>query len=418
MGWQLRSYMTLRALAHPLAQLVLRKRHAKGRETPERAAQKQGRANVARPEGMLIWLHAVGLGEVMALRPLIAALQEQAPQVQILLTSSARSAGIAVGAQMPAGVIHQALPLDVPRYTRAFLDHWRPDLAIWSEQDLWPGLIEETAARNIPLAYVNARMTDESVNRRRKLAGLYRDTLRHFTLIAAQEARTAHHLTSLGARNVQIMGSLKPAAAPLGYVAQDLDALRATIGARPVWLAASTHADDEAMVLAAHRELLGQDPTRLLILAPRAPERAHAIMAECAALGLTSIQRSTAAPIMAGTEVYIADTLGEMGLWIRLAQIALIGGSFGPVGGHNPWEAICLGCPVLHGPNLWNFRADYDQLAASGLAQQIAPGDVIGLARAIAAPVPRADAQALIVAARREVTKLAQRLLALSRAKT
>lgn len=409
-GWQMRLYLAARPLLRPLAAQVLRRRVQRGKDDPARMGEKQGRASLPRPEGTLIWLHAVGLGEVLALRPLIAALQDARPGVSVLVTSTARSASAVIGANLPPRVAHQSLPLDVPQYTRRFLDHWRPDLAIWSEQDLWPGLICDTEARGVPLAYVNARMNDAAFARRKRAQGLYRDMLRRFALIAAQDAQSAAHIGALSARAAQVMRSLKPAATPLAVDETELARLRDRLAGRKVWVATSTHAQDEAAALHAQAELFAQDPCWLLILAPRLPARAPEILESLANHALPHVQRSAGGAPGPDTAVWLADTFGEMGLWYRLASRALIGGSFGPVQGHNPWEAICLGLPVLHGPNTANFAADYAQLQAEGLAQQITARDLAG---ALQSPAPAADATALVDAARADVARLARDLLAL-----
>lgn len=409
-GWQMRLYRAARPLLRPLAELALRRRLRQGKEDPARMGEKQGRASLPRPEGSLIWLHAVGLGEVLALRPLIAALQEARPGVSVLVTSTARSASAVMAANLPPGVVHQSLPLDVPDYTRRFLDHWRPDLAIWSEQDLWPGLICDTAARGVPLAYVNARMNARALARRKRARGLYRDMLRRFALIAAQDAQSAAHIGALSGRAVQVMRALKPAAAPLAVDETELALLRAHLKGRRVWVAAPTHPEDEAAALPAQAELFAQDPDWLMILAPRLPGRAREILQALDAAGLPYAQRSAGGVPGPDTAIWLADTFGEMGLWYRLASRALIGGSFGPVEGHNPWEAICLGLPVLNGPNTANFTADYAQLQAEGLARQITAGE---LAQALQSPAPPRDATALVAAARADAARLARDLLAL-----
>ena len=413
-GWQLRLYLAARPLLPPLAGLVLRRRLQRGKEDPARIAEKQGRASLPRPAGALIWIHAVGLGEVLALRPLITALQDARPGLSVLVTSTARSAAQVAGANMPPRTLHQSLPLDLPAPARRFLDHWQPDLAIWSEQDLWPGLICDTAARGVPLAYVNARMNAKAHARRQRAAGLYRDMLRRFALIAAQDRQSAEHIASLSGRDVQVIRSLKPAAAPLAADAAELARLQNALQGRRIWVAAPTHPEDETAALQAQAQLFAQDRSWLAILAPRQPTRAPEIMQALDAAGLRFARRSAGEVPGPDAGVWLADTFGEMGLWYRLASRALIGGSFGPVQGHNPWEAICLGLPVLHGPNTANFASDYAQLQAAGLARQVTAQD---LAQALNAPPPRQDAGKLVAAARADAARLARDLLALMEAR-
>ncbi|WP_444443920.1 3-deoxy-D-manno-octulosonic acid transferase [Rhodobacter capsulatus] len=416
-GWQLRAYLAARPLLQPLMRAVLARRLKQGKEDPARLPEKLGRPTAARPAGRLVWLHAVGLGEVLALRPLIVALQAEAPDLAVLITSTARSSAQVLGTNLPAGAVHQFLPLDGPDFLRGFLDHWRPDLSIWSEQDLWPGAICDTAARGVPLAYVNARIGAGAAAKRARLGGLYRDVLGRFSLIAAQDAGSAGHLRALGAENVRVMRSLKPAAAPLGVDPAELSRFQAALSGRKVWVAASTHAEDEAVVIEAAKALAAQDPAWLLILAPRLPARAETIQDALTRAGLSSSRRSTGGMPDAATQVYLADSFGELGLWYRLARVACVGGSFGPVGGHNPWEAVCLGLPLLAGPVTHNFAADYADLAAAGLAQRIETGPEASatLARAVAETAPAAQdrARALVATARAELEPLARELLAL-----
>jgi 3-deoxy-D-manno-octulosonic-acid transferase len=376
----------------PLAAPLLRRRLARGKEDPARWREKLGEPTLPRPEGRLAWLHAVGLGEVLALRGLIAEMADHAPDLSFLVTSTARSSALAAMRNLPPRTLHQFLPLDLPGPRRRFLDHWRPDLSVWAEQDLWPGLIADTAARGIPLALVNARMNAEAYRRRLPMRGLYGPLLSAFDLIAAQDARTARNLEALGApAPVPVTGSLKPAAPPLA----DDPATRAdfenALGPRPLWLAASTHAEDETVALTAHRAIAEGAPEVLLLLVPRQPARGPEIAEAAHAAGLVPALRSEGRLPNPDTQVYIADTIGELGLWYRLAPAALIGGSFGPVNGHNPWEPARLGCAILHGPNTANFAADYAALHAAGAARLVRAAPEIAAALADPALPRRAE---------------------------
>jgi 3-deoxy-D-manno-octulosonic-acid transferase len=414
------AYLLARRALQPVMRAVLRRRLRHGKEDPARIGEKLGQPTLPRPDGPLVWVHAVGLGEVLALRPLIEALQMQHPGLGVLVTSTARSSAQVIGANLPAGALHQMLPLDGPDFMRAFLDHWRPDLSIWSEQDLWPGAVHDTAARGIPLAYVNARMNAASYAKRARIAGIYRATLARFARVLAQDSESANNLRKLGAPEVRVMRSLKPAAQPLHADAAMLALLQGQLAARKVWVAASTHAADEAVVIAAQARLRAQDPAWLLILTPRLPARAAEVGARLTAAGLPFAQRSLSQPLQPHTAILLADTFGELGLWYRLAQCAFVGGSFGGLGGHNPWEAVCLGLPVFAGPDTANFRADYADLAALGLAQVLPELDS---ADALMAKVLRStnpgqlDAvRTLIDTARQEVALLARDLLSLMKA--
>ena len=420
-GAGLRAYLLLRPALQPLMRAVLHRRLRQGKEDAARYREKLGEATLARPDGKLVWIHAVGLGEVLALRPLVDSLQRAMPGLNVLLTSSARSSAQVIGKNLGPRTQHQMLPLDGPDFLRRFLDHWRPDLSIWSEQDIWPGAIHDIAARGIPLAYVNARMNAASFRKRARLSGLYRDTLRRFALVAAQDRESALHLQTLGAPEVRELSSLKPAAAALGFDAAELSRLRLLLAGRRVWVAASTHADDEAAVIAAQSRLTAAPGEWLMILTPRLPGRGAEIARALEAAGLAFAQRSLGQDPGHETRVLLADTFGELGLWYRLAEMAFIGASMGKLGGHNPWEAICLGVPVTSGPHTDNFLNDYAQLRALGLAHQIAPGAGAGLAIAEAVAGGQASgvqdrARGLVSAARAETDRLAGDLIALMEA--
>ncbi len=364
-GLLLRLYLGATRVLGVRAWKHIERRRLSGKEHLERWREKAADGMAERPEGTVVWLHAVGLGEVLALRGLIEAMAVVRPDVTFLVTSSARSSGEVFDRNRPPNTIHQYLPLDTPVFRRRFLDHWHPALSVWAEQDLWPGFVVEATRRGIPLAMINARMDERAYRSRRKARRLYGDLYRRFALIAAQDEATARHIQALSPGvSVGVMGSLKAACAPLAD-APDRAAIAAALSGRTVWMAGPTHAEDEAVVLAAEVLRQGGNPTSLLILAPRLPDRREAIAATCAGRGLSVALRSLGEVPGERTQVWIADTFGEMGLWYRLAKAALIGGSFGPVQGHNPWEAVRLGVPVLHGPNTGNFEADYASLRAA-----------------------------------------------------
>lgn len=393
------------------APALLRRRLAQGKEDPARWREKLGFASQPRPDGRVVWMHAVGLGEVLALRGLIAAMAARDPGLSFLVTSTARSSAQVMAANLPPRTVHQFLPLDAPPYLARFLDQWRPALSVWAEQDLWPGAVAAAAARGIPLALVNARMNAHSLAKRRRVAGLYRALLGRFSLVAAQEETSARHLAALGARGVQVMPSLKSAAPPLACDSAELGRLRAALAGRRVWAAVSTHAGDEGVALAAHLSVLARDPGACLILAPRVPSRAGEVARAAQGFGLAAARRSAGQGPQAA--VYLADTFGELGLWYRLAPAALVGGGSG-IGGHNPWEAAALGCAVLHGPGVANFAPDYAAFHAAGAARAVA--DAAALAAALddpALPAMAARGHALWERGRGQVDGLAERLCAM-----
>lgn len=409
-GVLLRAYLMASRAIPLIAQPVLRHRLEKGKEDPTRWREKLGLPSLGRPKGRLVWLHAVGLGEVLALRGLITELSQLAPDLNFLVTSTAKSSAKVMAANLPPRSFHQFLPLDAPIYLERFLDHWRPDLSVWAEQEVWPGAVVALARRNIPLAMVNARISHESYLRRRRVAGLYADLFARFSLIAAQEDETASRLAKLGAAGVQVTGSLKSAAPPLRVDTAELARLQTILASRKVWVAASTHASDEAEVLRALPEL---GPEFLAILAPRDIRRADGLAATLVEHGVAFARRSLGQVPGAQTRVWLADSYGELGIWYRLADVALVGGAFGEVGGHNPWEPAILGVPILHGPNTVNFASDYDLLDRQNAATLVRPG---GLAAALLQPGLAAmgeRAQAMAELAKGKLAPLASDLVAL-----
>ncbi|WP_232236846.1 3-deoxy-D-manno-octulosonic acid transferase [Thiosulfatihalobacter marinus] len=406
----------LAARALPLlAAPVLRRRLKRGKEDPARWREKLGEPTASRPRGTLVWLHAVGLGEVLALRGLIAAMARQQPGLSFLVTSTARSSAQVMAANLPPDTQHQFLPLDAPQYIARFLDHWRPDLSIWSEQDLWPNAICASHARAIPLALVNARITAASFERRKRGRALYRAILSRMSLICAQETGTASRLSALGARDVRVTGSLKAAAPPLGHDVAALVALQAACAGRRVWLAASTHPGDETEAIAAQSTLIAADPARLLVLVPRDGHRAPEIAQALRARSLPFAQRSTGALPSARDAVYLADTYGELGLFYRLADTALIGGGFDAIGGHNPWEAAALNTAILFGPDTHNFAADYTRLTKASAALCTPPGSLAAALTDPRLPDMAAAAHGIWQQARGALDPLAGDLLALGK---
>lgn len=413
MSWQLRLYLAVSHLLPLVAPTLLKRRLAKGKENPERWREKMGVPSVARPDGPLVWMHAVGLGEVLALRGLIREMQEVQPDLNFLITSSARSSAEVMAKQLPPNTQHQLLPLDAPPYLKRFLEYWQPGLSIWAEQDLWPGAVALAHKRGVPLALVNARMNAAAFKRRARAKGLYGALLHFFRLVSAQESVTADHLIQLGARGVKITGSLKSAAPPLEADPEALEALRLALEGRMPWCLASSHPADEALALQAQLTIFEHDRTRLLLIAPRDPHRADKIEAEAKALGLTVARRSRGeGPGRAA--VWIADTFGEMGLWYRLCPVTVIGGTFDEIEGHNPWEPAILGSAVLHGPRVANFAADFAELDREGAALPVT-ADTLAGALLTDHTAMAARAQEICEAAQGSLRPLAQELLTLVR---
>jgi 3-deoxy-D-manno-octulosonic-acid transferase len=403
----LAAYLAVSRAIPLVAPALLNRRLARGKELPDRWQEKLGQPTQPRPDGPLIWLHAVGLGETLALRGLIAAMAQAAPAAHFLVTSTTRASAEVMAANLPARTLHQFLPLDAPRYLNRFLDHWRPTLSVWAEQDLWPGAVAAADARGIPLALVNARMNADAFARRRRHQSLFADLLSRFQLITAQDNETARHLQALGAKSVSVTGSLKAAAPPLAADPHRLRAAREALAGRQPVLLASSHPEDEFVTFSALRAA----HPKLLVIAPRDPHRGPEIAARAAEHGLGVTLRSAGQGPSA--DVWIVDTFGEMGLWYRLCPVTLIGGTFGPTEGHNPWEPAALGSAILHGPRIANFAADYAALHGAGAALPVQP-EALAAAFAADHSAMAARAKAFADAAQGALDPLAADLLALA----
>lgn len=352
----------------PLWRWWLHRRLARGKETPISLNQRWMREPPPRPPGTLVWGHAVGVGEALALAGLLKRLQEQRPELRFLITTTARTSGQALAQQqLGPHFTHWFAPVDTPENVARFLAHWKPDLALWCEMDLWPTLIDATAQRGIPHVLVNARLNAASASKRRWGRALYAPLLAGFDAIWAQNAETAQHLQALGAppARVDITGTIKAMVPPPAVDPAEFTRWQMALADRPVWVLASSHPGEEELALAAHAQLRRQHPKALLILAPRAPARGEAVAALC---GTGTPRRSQGAELPSDHPCYVADTMGEMGLWYRVSRAAMVGGSWAPVGGHNPYEATALGNTVLHGPQVANFSESYADLDAQGLS--------------------------------------------------
>lgn len=373
----LTTYLALGPVLQPLAPVLLKRRLAQGKEDPARWREKLGHATLPRPDGPLIWLHAVSVGEGLSVLPLLARLVVGG--VTVLVTSTTVTSARLLADRLPQGCLHQFLPLDLPGPVTRFLDHWKPDLAVFVESEFWPRLLRDTKARDIPMVLVNARISDRSARNWRRMPGLARAILSGFTALTAPEPRVAALLADLGAdpARIRTTGSLKRGTGRLPVDAAALTDLRAALNGRKAWLAASTHPGEEEAILDAQQAL----DDRLLILAPRHPARGDALRAMIAARGLTVAQRALNQPISRETQVYLADTLGEMGLWFDLCPVSFIGGSLVPVGGHNAYEAVAHGSAVITGPQISNFAALYDSLLQAKGALMVP--DAAALAAAI-----------------------------------
>lgn len=373
------AYRALTSAVQPLAPALLAYRARQGKEDAARSGERLGHASIARPEGPLIWLHAASVGETAAIARLIGELKARRPGVSLLLTTGTITSAKLAASRLGDSVIHQYAPVDGPDIVARFFDHWRPQLGLLIESEIWPNLIEAAQAREIPLALLNARMSERSFRGWRRRPAMARALFSKFAVVLAQTEMLSRRFLRLRANTVQITGNLKYDAAPLPVDPAAAAALRAAIGSRPVLVAASTHPGEEALLGEAMQRLRAGWPGLLSILAPRHPERGSAVAELLRGLHLAVSQRSTGVLPAASDDVYVADTLGELGLFYANAPVAFIGGSLVPHGGQNPIEAIQLGAGVISGPHWANFEEVYGTLLRKGGCRKVSdPAELAG----------------------------------------
>lgn len=339
----------LATLASPGLTVMLRRRVVRGKELAPRLRERYG-FGAARPAGTVIWLHAASVGETVSMLPVLAALHGD-PGVSLLVTTGTVTSAALLAQRCPAAdfprLQHRFIPLDVPRWVARFLDGWRPDAAAFLESELWPGLLHACRARGIPLMLLNARLSERSRVGWARAPGLARELVGAFDQVWAQSDGDAARLRSLGAATVCSPGNLKFAAPVLPADPAALAHLSAALGDRPRWLAASTHPGEEALAAAVHALLAPAHPGLLTIIAPRHPERGAALAQELDA------PRRSQSPDPPPGGLWLADTIGELGLLYRMCPLVFIGKSL-VGGGQNPLEPARLGCVVAVGPRMHN----------------------------------------------------------------
>jgi 3-deoxy-D-manno-octulosonic-acid transferase len=364
----LRVYQRLSAAAVPLAPALIKRRLKQGKEDPARVGERRGMSEDVRPPGPLVWIHGASVGEVLAVAALIERLR--ALNLRILLTSGTVTSATIVAKRFPADIIHQYVPYDSPRYVARFLDHWQPSLALFIESDLWPNLILSSAARRLPMVLINGRMSHRSFPRWRRVSGTISALLGRFEVCLAQSRADAERFAALGSRNVVVTGNLKlDVPAPPADFAK-LERLTSVTRGRPIIVAASTHPGEEEILVEAHRTLVRFFPSLLTVIVPRHPGRGEALARMIAASDLHAALRSREELPTAAIDIYVADTMGELGLFYRLSPIVFMGGSLVEHGGQNPIEAVKLGASIVHGPHVFNFGDVYQALDGAGGAKQ------------------------------------------------
>ncbi len=374
-------YRAATVLGAPGVRLYLRWRLRRGKEDRARLPERLGFASIPRPAGPLVWVHAASVGESLSILPLVSRLRKEASAPRVLVTTGTVTSAKLMAERLPEGAFHQFSPVDLPTAVLRFLDHWRPDLVLWVESEFWPNLLSEFRGRGLPAVLVNARLSDRSFRGWRRLAGFAAELLASFRLSLAQSEETADRLRSLGGTNIECVGNLKYAADPLPAKGDALAAVQGELKGRPCWLAASVHPREEQVAARVHRGLKARYPGLLTVVVPRHPTLGLKMAASLHAQGLTIARRAAGDAITAETDVYLADTLGELGLFYRLAPVVFVGGSLVPHGGQNLLEPARLDCAILHGPHIENFTHIAEALAGAEAAWQVADAD--GLATAV-----------------------------------
>jgi 3-deoxy-D-manno-octulosonic-acid transferase len=371
-------YRMVTTLAAPVISHHLNRRLESGKEDRARFQERLGQAGLPRPDAALIWVHAASVGESLTMLPLVEALLAKHPELRVLVTSGTVTSAGLLAERLPQGAFHQYVPVDRATYVNAFLDHWRPDLVLWAESEFWPNLTTLAAGRGIPMVLINGRISPESFARWRRWPGLARRILQSFRLCLAQADIDAERLSHLGASQVVAAGNLKFAVPPLPADLAELGRMVAMIGTRPHWLAASTHPGEEALVWQAHKRIAERHQGLLTMIVPRHPDRGAAVAEELKALGARTARRAAGDDITAETDVYVADTMGELGLFFRLAPVSFMGKSLIDLGGQNPIEPARLGSAILFGPHMWNFPDVSARLVATGAAETVPDAGALG----------------------------------------
>ena len=398
----LKLYAGMTRLFHALTPGMLKDRVKTGKEDAVRWRERLGETTMPRPDGAVVWFHGVSVGESLSALPVIECLRTERPDLFVVITTATTTSAEILSRRLPAGVIHQFAPIDTPQAAAAFLDHWRPALAVFIESDIWPNLLSGLAMRQVPRVLLSARITEKTYHGWQAWRGAMRKVLSGYSLVMAQDRASDERLTAMGVVTAEI-ANLKTLGAALKVDDTALSALDALIGERRVILAASTHYGEDALIAHALEPYLRDGD--LLILVPRHPLKAADIRIDVEALGLHVAQRSQKEPLAGTTQVYLADTLGELGLFFSLADLVIMGGSFqSGVGGHNPLEPARLGKSVITGPDTFNWQGIFDELLAAGGAFRVDSASdlafLVGELRAHAEAVTAADTRALEVSGR------------------
>jgi 3-deoxy-D-manno-octulosonic-acid transferase len=405
----LRLYKAILFLLTPIWFLWILMRLGKGKEDGARLKERWATPTEKRPEGNLIWIHAASVGESLSALPLIKRLQEVSSDLHILVTTGTITSAKLMTERLPSNVIHQYIPFDMIFFVNRFLNYWNPQGVLWLESELWPTFLSEIRNRRIPAALINARLSSKSFHRWGKIPAIAYFLLTQFNLCLAQSSDMAIRLKNLGARHVRMPGNLKYASPPLPVSVDDLASLRHEIGKRPLWCAASTHPGEEELIAQAHTLIKKKIPNILTLLIPRHPERGMIIHSKLLGDKLNITRRTVKESISPETDIYVADTLGELGLFFRLSPIVFVGGSLVPVGGHNPLEPALLDSALLWGPHMGNFAEMSERFLKDNAALKI--NDAPHLAEQVLMLLDNSQEATRMMKAARDIAKSESKVL-------
>ena len=356
----------------PILPLYLQLRVWNGKEEVERLPERYGKSNLKRPEGKLIWIHAASVGESLSILPLIDLLIKHDNKAYVLLTTGTISSATLMRERLPDKAFHQYAPVDHFKYVQNFLNFWNPDVGIWTESEFWPNLIIEAKNHGVPIGLINGRISDKSFRRWKRLGKMISIILKKFDFCLGQTESDTNRLAVLGAKKYEYLGNLKFSSPPLPVDKQELSNLKSQLQDRPCWLAASTHKGEEEIVADVHQKLKDNYNSILTVIVPRHPERGEEIFEKLSQYtNLTISRRSRGNSIDSDTDIYLADTIGELGLFFSLSKITFMGKSLVPLGGQNPIEPLKLGSAVIHGPHMSNFTEIVKELCEFDCAVQI-----------------------------------------------
>lgn len=372
MSLALHIYRSLSWTLTPLVKLYFESRLKKGKEDPARFQERWGYPSQVREINRpLIWIHAVSVGEAVSTLPLLKVLHEHCRDAQLLLTTATVTSAKVMEKRLPPYVIHQFAPLDLPQVIKRFLEAWEPDLAIGVESEIWPNMLTLTQEGGIPTILLNGKLSDRSFKRWKMIPSFITSIFEKMTFIGTQTPADKARFVALKAPHVSVMPNLKLLSEPLTVDESALKKLKSQIGKRPHFCAANTHPGEDEIIIGAHQDLKKQYPNFLTILVPRHPKRAEEIRVLIESHGLKVAQRSLDEVIGDDTDIYLADTLGEMGLFYAISSVVFLGATLIPKGGHNPIEPAQLGAFVLHGPHTYSNPRLYEYLQTQGLAKII-----------------------------------------------